>query len=61
MSVYLSKAPPQTEVSQQLVRQGATHLLSVVSPAGADITVVGAIPVEAARKIAESITRVETP
>ena len=61
VSVYLSQAPRPTQVSQQLVRQGATHLLSVVSPAGADITVVGAIPVETARQIAESITRVETP
>lgn len=61
VSVYLANAAPQAEVSQQLVRQGATHLLSVVSPAGADITVVGAIPVETARQIAESITRIETP
>lgn len=61
VSVYLSQASPQTEVTQQLVRQGATHLLSVVSPEGADITVVGAIPVETARQIAESITRVEKP
>ncbi|WP_319783319.1 MucB/RseB C-terminal domain-containing protein [Oceanisphaera sp. IT1-181] len=61
VSVYLSQAKAQTEVKQQLVRQGATHLLSVISPAGADITVVGAIPVETARQIAESITRVETP
>lgn len=61
VSVYLSQAKAQTEVKQQLVRQGATHLLSVISPAGADITVVGAVPVETARQIAESITRVETP
>lgn len=61
VSVYLSQAKVQTEVKQQLVRQGATHLLNVTSPAGADITVVGAVPVETARQIAESITRVETP
>ncbi|WP_227874997.1 MucB/RseB C-terminal domain-containing protein [Oceanisphaera profunda] len=61
VSVYLSQAKAQTEVKQQLVRQGATHLLNVTSPAGADITVVGAVPVETARQIAESITRVETP
>ena len=61
VSVYLTRAKSTAEVKQQLVRQGATHLLSVISPEGADITVVGAIPVETARQIAESITRVETP
>lgn len=61
VSVYLSKAKPAAEVQQQLVRQGATHLLSVVSPEGADITVVGAIPVETARQIVEAISRVDTP
>lgn len=61
VSVYLSKAKPRAEVKQQLVRQGATHLLSVTSPQGNDITVVGAIPVETARLIAEGITRVEKP
>ncbi|ART81144.1 transcriptional regulator [Oceanisphaera avium] len=61
VSVYLSKAKPSAEVKQQLVRQGATHLLSVTSPEGNDITVVGAIPVETARHIVESISRVEKP
>lgn len=61
VSVYLAKAGPQAEVQQQLVRQGGTHLLNVVSPSGADITVIGAIPVETARQIAESVTRIKTP
>ena len=65
VSVYLAPAPSQarsqTEISQHLVRQGATHLLNMVSLEGADITVVGAIPVETARHIAEAISRVEAP
>ncbi|MGO4998043.1 MucB/RseB C-terminal domain-containing protein [Oceanisphaera sp. W20_SRM_FM3] len=61
VSVYLTQVKPPAEVKQQLVRQGGTHLLSVTSLAGADITVVGAIPVETARQIAESITHIEAP
>lgn len=61
VSVYLAKIQPPAEVKQQLVREGGTHLLTVLSPAGADITVVGAIPVETARQIAESITHRDAP
>ncbi|MHA6962983.1 MucB/RseB C-terminal domain-containing protein [Zobellella denitrificans] len=55
ISVYVAQAAAGTEPQQQLVRQGATHLVSLVSPARVEITVVGDIPAETARRIAESI------
>lgn len=61
VSLYMTQASAQAEIKQQLVREGATHLLNVVNPARLDITVVGAIPAETARRIAESVTRQETP
>ncbi|MGO1247398.1 MAG: MucB/RseB C-terminal domain-containing protein [Oceanisphaera sp.] len=57
VSVYIAKAGHNSEMHQQLVRQGATHLLSLVNASQVEVTVVGAIPAETARKIAESITR----
>ncbi|MBO1520139.1 MucB/RseB C-terminal domain-containing protein [Oceanisphaera sp. DM8] len=56
VSVYIAKAGRTNDLNQQLVRQGATHLLSLVNNAQLEVTVVGAIPADTARKIAESIT-----
>ena len=55
VSVYMATAGKNTEMNQQLIRQGATHLFSLVNPSQVEITVVGAIPAETARHIAESI------
>ncbi len=59
ISVYVSQAGAASEPRQQLVRQGATHLVSLVSPSRVEITVVGDIPAETARRIAESVKPVE--
>ncbi len=61
VSVYVAQADTGGEAQQQLVRQGATHLVSLLSPARVEITVVGAIPADTARRIAESITPGMTP
>ncbi|WP_445396389.1 MucB/RseB C-terminal domain-containing protein [Zobellella sp. An-6] len=55
ISVYVAQAAAGSEPHQQLVRQGATHLVSLINPARVEITVVGDIPAETARRIAESI------
>ncbi|WP_425583113.1 MucB/RseB C-terminal domain-containing protein [Zobellella aerophila] len=56
VSVYVANAMPNSDSRQQLIRQGATHLVSLVNAARMEVTVVGDIPAEAARRIAESIT-----
>ena len=60
VSVYVAQAGSNSE-PQQLVRQGATHLVSLVGPSRLEITVVGAIPADTARRIAESIEPRITP
>ncbi|MFD1009267.1 MucB/RseB C-terminal domain-containing protein [Oceanisphaera ostreae] len=55
VSVYMAKAGRNTDMNRPLIRQGATHLLSVVNASQIEITVVGAIPAETARQIAESV------
>ncbi|MBZ6067005.1 MucB/RseB C-terminal domain-containing protein [Aeromonas schubertii] len=55
LSVYVSRADPQQSVRQQLIRQGATTLVSFVNDVGVEITVVGEVPAETAKRIAESI------
>ena len=55
VSVYIAKAGAEADMNQQLIRQGATHLLSLMNPRQVEITVVGAIPADTARQIAESI------
>lgn len=55
ISVYIAKAQRSSDMHQQLVRQGATHLLSLVNASQVEVTVVGSIPADTARKIAESI------
>lgn len=55
VSVYVSNAMPNSDTRQQLIRQGATHLVSLVNAARIEVTVVGDIPANAARRIAESI------
>ncbi|MDV2856738.1 MULTISPECIES: MucB/RseB C-terminal domain-containing protein [Oceanimonas] len=54
VSVYVAESS-QNEPRQQLVRQGATHLVSLVNPARMEVTVVGDVPAETARRIAESV------
>lgn len=54
-SVYVTKADQQQSVRNQLVVQGGTTLVSFVNDVGVEITVVGEIPVETAKKIAESV------
>jgi sigma-E factor negative regulatory protein RseB len=61
VSVYVAQAGTGGEAQQQLVRQGATHLVSLINPGRVEITVVGAIPADTARRIAESITPGMTP
>ena len=61
VSVYVAQADANIEPTQQLVRQGATHLVSLINPARVEITVVGAIPADTARRIAESIEPRITP
>ncbi|WP_232818229.1 MucB/RseB C-terminal domain-containing protein [Zobellella maritima] len=55
VSVYVANAVPSSDPRQQLIRQGATHLVSLVNAARIEVTVVGDIPADAARRIAESI------
>ncbi|WP_232821174.1 MucB/RseB C-terminal domain-containing protein [Oceanimonas marisflavi] len=54
ISVYVAESQVN-ESRQQLVRQGATHLVSLVSPGRVEVTVVGDVPADTARRIAESI------
>lgn len=54
VSVYVTEAAGG-EPRQQLVRQGATHLVSLTSPARMEVTVVGDVPADTARRIAESV------
>ncbi|MDO2949488.1 MucB/RseB C-terminal domain-containing protein [Aeromonas simiae] len=54
-SVYVTRVDPQQSVRHQLIRQGATNLISYVNDVGVEITVVGEIPAETAKKIAESV------
>lgn len=54
ISVYVAESQ-QNEPRQQLVRQGATHLVSLVNPARVEVTVVGDVPADTARRIAESV------
>jgi sigma-E factor negative regulatory protein RseB len=61
VSVYVAQAGANAEPHQQLVRQGATHLVSLINPARVEITVVGAIPADTARRIAESVELRVTP
>ncbi len=55
VSVYMARAGNNPEMHQQLIRQGATHMFSLVNPNQVEITVVGAVPADTARRIAESI------
>ena len=54
-SVYVTRVDPQQSMRHQLIRQGATNLISYVNDVGVEITVVGEIPAETAKKIAESV------
>ncbi|MDP5293067.1 MucB/RseB C-terminal domain-containing protein [Oceanimonas sp. CHS3-5] len=54
VSVYVAETQI-SEPRQQLVRQGATHLVSLVSPGRVEVTVVGDVPADIARRIAESV------
>lgn len=53
VSVYLSA--PNLPPGQQLVRQGATSLLRVLNDHKVEVTVVGEVPAETARRIAEGL------
>jgi sigma-E factor negative regulatory protein RseB len=55
LSVYVSRVDPKQAVRQQLIRQGATSLVSYVNEVGVEITVVGEVPAETAKRIAESV------
>ncbi|MGL5304106.1 MAG: MucB/RseB C-terminal domain-containing protein, partial [Aeromonas sp.] len=55
LSVYVTRVNPAQTVRQQLIRQGATSLMSYVNDAGVEITVVGEVPAETAKRIAESV------
>lgn len=55
LSVYVSRVDPKQAVRQQLIRQGATSLVSSVNEVGVEITVVGEVPTETAKRIAESV------
>ncbi|WMC10068.1 MucB/RseB C-terminal domain-containing protein [Oceanimonas pelagia] len=55
VSVYVAETQV-SEPRQQLVRQGATHLVSLVGPGRLEVTVVGDVPADIARRIAESVT-----
>ncbi|MNC39408.1 Sigma-E factor regulatory protein RseB precursor [compost metagenome] len=55
LSVYVSRVDPKQAVRQQLIRQGATSLVSFVNEVGVEITVVGEVPTETAKRIAESV------
>ncbi|AEY00679.1 sigma-E factor regulatory protein RseB [Oceanimonas sp. GK1] len=58
VSVYVAESTV-SEPRQQLVRQGATHLVSLVSPGRVEVTVVGDVPADIARRIAESVAPAE--
>jgi sigma-E factor negative regulatory protein RseB len=63
LSVYVVRVDPKQAVRQQLIRQGATSLVSFVNDVGVEITVVGEVPADTAKRIAESVhplTRNET-
>ena len=53
VSVYLSA--PNLPTGQQLGRQGATSLLRVLNDHKVEVTVVGEVPAETARRIAEGL------
>ncbi|MEI4971015.1 MucB/RseB C-terminal domain-containing protein [Aeromonas caviae] len=55
LSVYVSRVDPKQAVRQQLIRQGATSLVSFVNEVGVEITVVGEVPAETAKRIAEAV------
>ena len=55
LSVYVSRVDPKQAVRQQLIRQGATSLVSYVNDVGVEITVVGEVPADTAKRIAESV------
>ncbi|WP_421229769.1 MucB/RseB C-terminal domain-containing protein [Aeromonas enteropelogenes] len=55
LSVYVARVDPKQAVRQQLIRQGATSLVSYVNEVGVEITVVGEVPAETAKRIAESV------
>ncbi|PJG59658.1 MucB/RseB C-terminal domain-containing protein [Aeromonas cavernicola] len=55
LSVYVSRNDDKQAVRQQLIRQGATSLVSYVNDAGIEITVVGEVPADTAKQIAESV------
>ena len=55
LSVYVARVDPKQAVRQQLIRQGATSLVSYVNEVGIEITVVGEVPAETAKRIAESV------
>ncbi|MGY3917342.1 MucB/RseB C-terminal domain-containing protein [Aeromonas australiensis] len=55
LSVYVSRVDPKQAVRQQLIRQGGTSLVSFVNEVGVEITVVGEVPAETAKRIAESV------
>ena len=53
VSVYLSS--PDLPAGQQLVRQGGTSLLRVLNDHKVEVTIVGEVPAETARHIADSL------
>ncbi|MFH7527037.1 MucB/RseB C-terminal domain-containing protein [Aeromonas sp. A5] len=55
LSVYVARVDPKQAVRQQLIRQGATSLVSYVNEVGVEITVVGEVPADTAKRIAESV------
>lgn len=55
LSVYVARVDPKQAVRQQLIRQGATSLVSFVNDVGVEITVVGEVPADTAKRIAESV------
>lgn len=61
VSVYVRKNRANSDSQQQLIRQGATHLLTMMNPARVEVTVVGAIPADTAHKLAESVELSTTP
>lgn len=55
VSIYLMPAGKASPLPNQLVRQGATSLLTYRNDHKVEVTVVGEIPAETARRIAESL------
>lgn len=53
VSIYLSA--PESEMGDQLVRQGATSLLRLLNDHKVEVTVVGEVPAQTAQRIAESL------